>query len=72
MIFAYFGPETMLPVTSVVATVVGLVMMFGRVALRLSTTAFRRAILRPFRAGALRPNLLRQSQVEGSVPATRN
>jgi hypothetical protein len=30
MVFAYLGPETMLPMTSVVAGVVGFVMMFGR------------------------------------------
>jgi hypothetical protein len=29
-IFAYFGPETVLPLTSVVAAVVGVVLMFGR------------------------------------------
>jgi hypothetical protein len=29
-VFAYLGPETMLPMTSVVAGVVGIVMMFGR------------------------------------------
>jgi hypothetical protein len=30
MLFAYFGPETMMPVASVVAAAVGVVMMFGR------------------------------------------
>jgi hypothetical protein len=30
LVFAYFGPETVLPVTSIVATVVGVVMMMGR------------------------------------------
>jgi hypothetical protein len=35
VIFAYFGPETVLPVTSVIATVVGIVMMFGKNTLRL-------------------------------------
>jgi hypothetical protein len=35
LIFAYFGPETVLPVTSMVATVVGLLMMCGRHAIRL-------------------------------------
>lgn len=29
-IFAYLGPETVLPMTSVVATVVGVLMMCGR------------------------------------------
>jgi hypothetical protein len=30
MIFAYFGPETMMPVASIIAAVVGVGMMFGR------------------------------------------
>ena len=30
MLFAYFGPETMMPVASVIAAAVGVVMMFGR------------------------------------------
>jgi hypothetical protein len=30
VLLAYFGPETVLPMTSVIATVVGLFMMFGR------------------------------------------
>ena len=39
--FAYFGPESMLPLTSVVATVVGVFLMFGQNTIRLA----RRAIL---------------------------
>jgi hypothetical protein len=30
MLFAYFGPETMMPVASVLAAVGGVVMLFGR------------------------------------------
>ena len=30
MLFAYIGPETMMPVPSVIAGVVGVFMMFGR------------------------------------------
>jgi hypothetical protein len=30
MIFAYFGPDNILPLTSIIATVVGFFMMFGR------------------------------------------
>ena len=30
MLFAYIGPETMMPVTSVIVGVVGVFMMFGR------------------------------------------
>ena len=41
-VLAYLGPETMLPMTSIVAGVVGFLMMFGRNALRLCSAAFRR------------------------------
>jgi hypothetical protein len=34
VIFAYFGPETVMPMTSVVATIAALCMMFGRSVLR--------------------------------------
>ncbi len=34
-LFAYFGPETVLPVASVIATVLGALAMFGRASLRL-------------------------------------
>ncbi|HKI18443.1 MAG TPA: hypothetical protein VKA15_11210 [Isosphaeraceae bacterium] len=30
MLFAYFGPETMMPVASIIAAVGGVVMLFGR------------------------------------------
>ena len=30
MLFAYFGPETMMPVASIFAAAVGVVMLFGR------------------------------------------
>jgi hypothetical protein len=35
ILFAYFGPETILPVTSVLATVLGCFLMFGRMSIRL-------------------------------------
>ncbi|MHC5537166.1 hypothetical protein ACYOEI_02890 [Singulisphaera rosea] len=72
MIFAYFGPETMLPVTSIIATVAGIAMMFGRVAFRFSTTFFRRAATGPIRVGVLRPTLSRRSPMKGSVADSRN
>ena len=43
MIFAYFGPETVLPLTSIVAAAVGVVMMFGRNSLRFALMFARRA-----------------------------
>ena len=41
MVFAYLGPETMLPMTSVVAGVAGVVMMFGRSSVRWVVGKFR-------------------------------
>jgi hypothetical protein len=35
MLFAYLGPDTMMPLTSVVAAVFGVSLMFGRQVLRL-------------------------------------
>ena len=34
LLFAYFSPETLLPVGSIVATVLGVIMMLGRGSLR--------------------------------------
>lgn len=42
MVFAYLGPESMLPLTSVVAGVAGVVMMFGRSSVRWVVATFRR------------------------------
>jgi hypothetical protein len=52
-ILAYFSPETLLPVTSAVATVAGVAMMVGRGSLRLVARGYRRALRRsgPARAG---------------------
>ena len=52
LIFAYFGPETVLPMTSIVATVVGLVMMFGKNTFRLlfRWRKFRREVPQPDKA----------------------
>ena len=41
-VFAYLGPETMLPMTSVVAGVVGFLMMFGRNSFRRASAVVRR------------------------------
>lgn len=40
MFLAYIGPETMMPVASVLAAVMGVVMMFGR-----NVVSFGRSIL---------------------------
>jgi hypothetical protein len=41
MLFAYIGPETMMPVASVIAAVAGVFMMFGR-----SVVGFGRGLVR--------------------------
>jgi hypothetical protein len=46
LVFAYFGPETLLPVTSIVATIVGIVMMLGRGSFRFILQFFRRVLRR--------------------------
>ncbi|QDV36780.1 hypothetical protein ElP_47090 [Tautonia plasticadhaerens] len=45
-LFSYVGPETMLPLTSVMAGAFGVAMMFGRTALR----GIRRVMRRPVRS----------------------
>ncbi len=44
MLLAYFGPETFLPVTSAIAGVVGVLLMFGRSSYRLIIEASRRLL----------------------------
>jgi hypothetical protein len=56
-LFAYFSPETLLPVGSIIATVAGVGMMLGRGSLRFLFRAFRR-FARPstWIAGVSRPH----------------
>jgi hypothetical protein len=49
MLFAYFGPDTMMPVTSVVAATIGVVLMFGR-----NILLFGKGLLRKIRPGSRR------------------
>ncbi len=44
MLFAYFGPETLLPLTSVLAAVAGFVLMFGRQVFRVARFVTVRAV----------------------------
>jgi hypothetical protein len=46
MVFAYFGPETVMPVTSILATIAAVVLMFGKSMLRLVAGWVRRATFR--------------------------
>ena len=43
-ILAYFSPETMLPATSLFATLIGLVMMFGKGTFQFFGQACRRVV----------------------------
>jgi hypothetical protein len=57
-IFAYFSPETLLPATSIVATIAGIVMMLGRGSLRLLLRSAQRALRGPARiAGTSEPHV---------------
>jgi hypothetical protein len=49
MLFAYIGPETMMPVASIIAAVAGVFMMFGR-----NVMGFCRGIVRRVWPGAQR------------------
>jgi hypothetical protein len=42
VIFAYLGPETVLPVTSALAGAAGVAMLFGRTSLRWAKKTFKR------------------------------
>ena len=52
MLFAYFGPETVLPLASVVATLIGAVMMFGRSVWQFALIPIRWAMSRGERRAA--------------------
>ncbi len=53
-VVAYFGPEFLLPVSSVVATIIGIVMMLGQGSLRFMLQFFRRVFRRRKRVAAVR------------------
>jgi len=55
LIFAYFGPETVLPVTSIVATVVGVFMMMGKTSLYWMLSSVKRAFRFCLRRGPETP-----------------
>ncbi len=63
LMFAYFSPETLLPATSIIATVAGIVLMLGRGSLRLLAGATRRGLRGPTRiAGTSRPHRLARDE----------
>ncbi len=71
MLFAYFGPEAMLPLASVLATIVGAVLMFGRASFRFALAPIQWMIKkgrRPTAVSALRgPTAWRRGKVNEPV-----
>jgi hypothetical protein len=62
-VFAYFSPETFLPLTSVIASAVGVFLLFGSNVLRVVRRAFRGLSLRGRRAGTIpRPHFQPREQ----------
>jgi hypothetical protein len=52
-LFAYFGPETYLPVTSVIATVVGFCMTFSRIGARYAKRVIDKWVERSARSASM-------------------
>ena len=68
-IFAYFSPETLLPATSIVATIAGIVMMLGRGTLRLLIRSSQRGLRQAGRiAGTSKPHLHIHDDVHTQTP----
>lgn len=69
LLFAYLGPETLLPMTSVVAAAVGFAAMFGRNVFVLASRIFRTLVRFPQRftksSPTTLPRLARQDQRQG-------
>jgi hypothetical protein len=67
--FAYFSPETFLPAASIMATVVGVVMLMGRGSWRFLVLCFKRGFRRGKRvAGANQPHFQLQSEAHSQAP----
>lgn len=67
-VLAYLGPETMLPMTSILAGALGFIMMFGRKAVELTLTVLGKkpkAVAPPTRARGHRPASSRNVDLAG-------
>ncbi len=53
VVLAYFSPETFLPLTSVIASAVGVFLLFGNTVLRLARRTLRTVTMRGRRAGTI-------------------
>lgn len=68
-IFAYFSPETLLPATSIVATVAGIMMMLGRGTLRFLVRSSQRGSRKPARIAATsKPHLQVHEELQIQAP----
>jgi hypothetical protein len=56
MLFAYIGPETMMPVASVIAAAAGVFMMFGRTVVGFGRGLVRRVLPGPARRPVAKPS----------------
>jgi hypothetical protein len=69
LVFAYVAPETFLPLTSAIATAVGIFLMFGRLIFRSLARAGRLVRLRRKRVGVMnRPHFRTGKQGEKPLP----
>jgi len=69
ILFAYFSPETLLPAASIVATVVGVVMMMGRGSWRFLVLSFRRGFRRGDGVAEVsQPHFRLQNQAHSQAP----
>jgi hypothetical protein len=66
MLFAYIGPETMMPVASVIAAAAGVFMMFGRSVMGFGRGLVRRVLPGPTRKKVAEPG---PGPVEATDPA---
>ncbi len=66
-VLAYFSPETMLPATSILATAIGIFMMFGKGIFRIVVGSCRQILARPGSKGALKgPHFSMQTETEAA------
>ena len=64
MLFSYIGPETMMPVASVIAAVAGVFMMFGR-----SVVGFGRGLVRRVLPGSTPKTVAKPGPAPAPTPS---
>jgi hypothetical protein len=68
MLFAYIGPETMMPVASIIAAAAGVFMMFGRSVMGFGRGLVRRILPGPPRRSATPPGPERVETTDSASP----